>query len=88
MLRVEDSVPSKPVTEQLVELLKANPGILTGPFGDLAQERALGRNRARDFLKDGCHNGTIRVQTEGRKRHHFWRGSDAGPDSDPQGRLD
>jgi archaellum biogenesis ATPase FlaH len=86
MLRTEDSAPSKPISEQLLELLKANPGILTEPFAELAHKRSLGRNRGREFLKTGAHNGTIKVQQEGRKRHHFWRGAEGETkDSDPQG---
>jgi hypothetical protein len=89
MLRVADYAPIKTVSEQLVELLKANPGILAQPFEDLANEHRLGRNRARDFLKSGAQNGTIRVKPEGRKRHHFWQGAEATiEDPDPQGSLD
>jgi hypothetical protein len=77
MARVEDRALSKTVTEQLVDLLKDNPGILTQPFVDLANEHGLGRNRGREFLKSGVKNGTIRVHREGRKQHHFWRA--AGP---------
>jgi archaellum biogenesis ATPase FlaH len=84
MLRVEDQTPSKTVTEQLLDMLKANPGILTEPFSELAHEQGLGRNRGRNFLKEGVKNGTIRVQKEGRKHHHFWRGAD---DLDPQRTL-
>jgi len=80
MHRVEDTAPSKTVTEQLVELLKAKPGILSEPFGDLAQERGLGRNRARDFLRGGVIDGTIRLKREGRRRHHFWQGAEGGDD--------
>ncbi|HYW46811.1 MAG TPA: DnaB-like helicase N-terminal domain-containing protein [Bryobacteraceae bacterium] len=89
MLRVEDRAPSKPVSEQLLEELKANPGILSEPFAELAYKRGLGRNRGREFLKTGVRNGTIEVRKEGRKRHHFWRGAEGGMDDlDPQGRLD
>lgn len=84
MLRVEDQEQSKTVTEQLSELLKANPGILKEPFGELAQKQGLGRNKGRDFLKDGVKSGTIRIEPEGRKQHHYWRGEN---DPDRQGRL-
>jgi hypothetical protein len=89
MRRVEaEGAPSKTVTERLRELLIHNPGILTQPFVDLANQDGLGRNRARDFLSLGVKAGTIRVQREGRKRHHFWRGADAAADdSDPQQHL-
>jgi KaiC/GvpD/RAD55 family RecA-like ATPase len=82
---VDDYAPIKTVSGQLVELLKAHPGILTDPFVDLAHERGLGRNKGRDFLKAGEASGTVRVKIEGRKRHHFWRGDDAKTeDLDPQ----
>jgi hypothetical protein len=38
MLRDEEPAPSKPVSEQLLEELKANPGILTEPFAELAHK--------------------------------------------------
>jgi hypothetical protein len=85
MQRIEQSAPTKAITERLRELLIANPGILTQPYVDLAIDDGLGRNKARDFLKAGVKNGTIRVQRAGRKRHHFWRGAEAETDeSDPQ----
>jgi KaiC/GvpD/RAD55 family RecA-like ATPase len=88
MLRVEDHAPVNTVSEQLVELLTANPGVLTDLFEDLAQARGLGRNKARKFLKDGATDGTIRVEAEGRKRRHFWRAADGGRDDlSPQGNL-
>jgi hypothetical protein len=80
MLRIGDSdpnLPSQTAQEKFTELLKANPGILAGPYADLAAERGLGRNQAREYLKTGEANGTIRVQKVGKKHHHFWRGSDA-----------
>ena len=86
MRRIEaESAPSKTVTERLRDLLISNPGILTQPFVDLANEDGLGRNRARDFLNSAVEKGTVRVQREGRKRHHFWRGAEAPADDfDPQ----
>jgi hypothetical protein len=90
MRRIEaESAPSKTVTERLRDLLISNPGILTQPFVDLANEDGLGRNRARDFLNSAVEKGTVRVQREGRKRHHFWRGTEAAADdSDAQQPLD
>ena len=89
MRRIEaEGEPSKTVAERLRELLIDNPGILTQPFVDLANQDGLGRNRSRDFLNLGVKAGTIRVQREGRKRHHFWRGADAAADdSDLQQHL-
>jgi hypothetical protein len=85
MRRIEaEGAPSKTVTERLRDLLIDNPGILTQPFVDLANQDGLGRNRARDFLNLGVKAGTIRVHREGRKRHHFWGVADAAAgDSDP-----
>jgi hypothetical protein len=91
MLRIEDIAPTAPTQsaqERFTELLKANPGILAGPYADMAAERNLGRNQAREYLKTGASNGTIRVKKAGRKHHHFWRGSEDEPaDSDEQGGL-
>ncbi len=82
MLRAQDHEPVKAVTEQLLALLIANPGVLTQPFEAMASERGLGRNRARAFLRSGAQNGTIRIESEGHKFHHFWRGA-AGASDDP-----
>jgi KaiC/GvpD/RAD55 family RecA-like ATPase len=86
----DQPAPCKAVSEQLRELLETNPGILSKPFEDKAVEQGLGRKRARDFLKSGIASGTIRVEPDGLKRHHFWRGAEGArpDDSDPQGRLD
>jgi KaiC/GvpD/RAD55 family RecA-like ATPase len=78
MVRIEDGPPSKPPNEQLRELILANPGILADSFQKLAQEHGVGRNEARRFLETGERSGTVRVQIEGRKRHHFWRGAEQG----------
>jgi hypothetical protein len=51
MRRVEDRAPRETVSERLRELLRANPGILTQAFEDLANKHNLGRNKARYFLK-------------------------------------
>jgi AAA domain/DnaB-like helicase N terminal domain len=84
MLRLEDGLPDKMVSHRLTELLKANPGILSGRFTELADKHRLGRNRGRDFLKDGLKSGAIRVEKEGRKHHHFWAGAQRqGDGSEP-----
>jgi hypothetical protein len=77
MLRFEDRAPDKTVSDQLRELLKANPGILSDPFTKLAHKHGLGRNRGRDFLNDGVKSGAIRLEKEGRKRRHFLRAAEA-----------
>ena len=68
--------PTRTVTEQLVELLKANPGIKSTAFEKLAKR--LGRDRARDFLEQGFKSGTIRREAgEHNSQMHTWIGSDA-----------
>jgi hypothetical protein len=82
-----EAATSKTVTERLRDLLIANPGILTHHFENLTNEEGLGRNRARDFLKEGTESGTIKVRKEGRKRYHSWLGVGAEAD-DPQQPID
>lgn len=48
------------VTEQLTMLLRMNPGVKAKRFEDLANDKGLGRNRARTFLNDGLLAGSIR----------------------------
>ena len=62
----------KTVPEQLIELLRQNPGIMTRPFEALVAKKKLRRKRGREFLEGGIRNGTIRLQTQGRKHYHFW----------------
>jgi hypothetical protein len=67
------------VQEQLVELLKSNPGILSTRFEKLAGSRGLGRDKARQFLRDGVKAATIRTESEGKSRRHFWRSGTPEP---------
>ncbi len=62
---------TRTVTEQLTGLLLGNPGIEAKAFEEFANERKLGRNRARTFLNDGVVAGTIRREPGRRnaKRH-------------------
>jgi hypothetical protein len=70
---VEHAEVRKSVTEELCDLLKANPGIAKSQFELLAAERDFGRNRARDFLENGVERGTVRVEIGLKNRHlHFW----------------
>jgi hypothetical protein len=58
--------------EQLIALLRTNPGIATAAFEDLADKRHLGRNRARQFLIEGVVSGSIRREPGPRNiKHHF-----------------
>jgi hypothetical protein len=72
--------PQHPPMERLRGLLIANPGVLSDQFVKQAQEAGLTREVARDFLKEGETAGTIRVETQGRGRLHFWRKGQDGPD--------
>lgn len=70
---VDQSEVSKNVTEQLRDLLKANPGTTKAQFEALGAERNLGRNRARDFLENGVKGGTVRVELGPNNRKlHSW----------------
>jgi hypothetical protein len=59
------------VYDQLTDLLRLNPGITTAKFEDLANQRGLGRNRARTFLGDGLRSRTVRFTSapKGGKRY-------------------
>jgi hypothetical protein len=64
---------TKTVTERLVDLLKANPGITSERFERLAASQHLGRNRARTFLQTGIGSGTVRTEHGAcNRREHFW----------------
>ena len=67
--------PCKTVTEQLRDLLIANPGIKSRDFERLAGDRRLGRDRARTFLTDGRAQGKISSE-EGpnNAQLHMWTG--------------
>src|SRR5579871_3711607 len=72
---------AKTVAEQLVDLLKGNPGISATEFRKLASAKGLGRNVGATFLSNGFHNGTIRRESAGRAKRHYWMGF--GDDSAP-----
>jgi len=65
--------PSKTVPERLTELLKANPGITTKVFEDLATDYQLGRDRARRFLAEGALAKKIQREpgSKNSKRHYL-----------------
>jgi hypothetical protein len=77
MVRVEDGTPGRQpapsIEERFRALLIANPGVLTDDFVKLAQKDRLKREAARDFLKQGESDGSIRVEVKGRSRQHFLR---------------
>jgi hypothetical protein len=59
------------VSEQLTALLRLNPGVTAKAFEDLANDRGLGRNRARSFLGDGITSKGVRYKpaANGGKRY-------------------
>lgn len=61
------------IYDHLVLLLKANQGITASKFEALAQDKGLGRDRARNFLNDGIKTGRIRVEkgTHNTRSHTF-----------------
>jgi hypothetical protein len=66
------------VTQQLIQLLKANPGVRMADFESFSGEKGLGRDRARSFLKGGVKAGTIRLDKGPNNTHcHVWIGSDS-----------
>ena len=66
------------VSEQLTALLRLNPGVTAKAFEDLANDRGLGRNRARSFLGDGITSKGVRYKpaANGGKRY-FLAGTEA-----------
>jgi RecA-family ATPase len=64
--------------EILRELLIQNPGVLAKRFEDLAAEKGVARNKARDFVATGIVTATIRVDKGPRNtRFHTWVGTTA-----------
>jgi len=66
------------VTELLIDLLKAHPGIKAADFQALARDKGLGRDRARQFLESGVEAHRIR-QDKGDHgaKLHTWRGAES-----------
>lgn len=77
---VSDDQPTavaKTVTEQLIELLKRNPGIKAREFEQRAADAGLGWGRARQFLKNGIACGDISVEKGPRNQQfHTWTGAE------------
>jgi hypothetical protein len=61
------------VNEQLIALLRLNPGVTSRKFEELAMERGIGRQRAREFLGAGVLAGSVRRETGARntKKHYL-----------------
>jgi archaellum biogenesis ATPase FlaH len=63
--------------EILQQLLIENPGIQAKRFEDIAPEKGVARNKARDFLATGIVSGAIRVDKgQHNTRFHTWVGAD------------
>ena len=75
---VSDARPdviSRTVTERLIEILKAHPGVKTLEFEGLATASKLSSDRAREFLKNGVATGQIRKESGPHNRKfHYWEG--------------
>jgi len=71
LTRAESADARQAVTDQLVSLLRTNPGVSAKRFEDLANKGGLGRNRARTFLNGGILSGSIRREggSNNTKRH-------------------
>jgi len=75
---VDGRGPSQTVSESLRVLLIANPGIKAQEFESMAQGKGLGRDRARNFLKNGVYEETIQIAPGPfNTRFHTWIGDDS-----------
>jgi len=75
--RIDSRGPAQTGIQAFRDLLIANPGIKSREFEVLATQKGLGRNKARDFIKKGIDEDTIRVE-EGpthNEQRHTWIGS-------------
>jgi energy-coupling factor transporter ATP-binding protein EcfA2 len=71
LLAQQPEAASQTLSEQLTVLLRLNPGVNAKKFEELASERGLGRNRARQFLEEGILARTIRRQKVGKRTSHY-----------------
>lgn len=71
-LRVEAAEARQTASEQLMALLRLNPGVTQRKFEELATARNLGRNRARTFLNNGLLSKSIRPETVGRGGRRYF----------------
>lgn len=70
---VDERGAAPTVTESLGALLRANPGIRTREFEELAAVKNLGRNRARQFIQNSIAAGTVSVVRVGTNaRTLYW----------------
>ena len=69
--RIDERHVAQNVTEGLIELLKANPGIAGAEFERLAVAHKLGRNLARRFLQT---SQSVRIEhLTGNRYEHYWQ---------------
>jgi hypothetical protein len=73
---------SRTVTEQLTELLRANPSVTAKNFEVLAAEGGLGRNRARVYLNDGVLARRVRRENGTRNAKHHFLATEAKSDAE------
>ena len=70
--RVLDGMPTSEQEQVLTDLLRDNPGVLTGAFDRLAMDQGVSRKIARQYLETGIADGSVRQETIGRKgKGHF-----------------
>lgn len=70
---VDDRGTAPTVTDSLGALLKANPGIRAADYEQLAADKNLGRNRARQFLHNGLSSGVVAmVRGGGNSKGFYW----------------
>src|ERR1019366_10444020 len=80
--QTDSRAPAQTALQALRGLLLMNPGIGSREFQDSAKQKGLGRNKARDFIKNGIAEQTIHI-AEGpthNEHSHTWIGS--SPDSE------
>lgn len=78
VVRGEAPEASQTVSEQLTTILRLNPGIRGKQFEELARDRNIGRDRAREFLFSGLKAGTIWQETGSKNlKRYYLTGTEA-----------
>ena len=62
-LRATPGEATQTITEQLTVILRLNPGISGKRFEELARQRNISREQAREFLFAGCTAGSVQRET-------------------------
>jgi AAA domain/DnaB-like helicase N terminal domain len=76
-IRCDAGEARQTVGEQLTGLLRLNPGVTATVFENLANDRRLGRNRARTFLGDGIASKAVRYESVNGGKRYFLAGQEA-----------